>query len=366
MEYVVTVILYLLYIYIMTQMAGMAFTSKYKTNRNLGWMMILLFPSLLAAFRGRTGTDSYMYQQIYEGILQREWQTMEFGYACIMEVLNACHFSYRVLFFIMQFLTVLFIMLFINNEKENIDARMAVLIFASDLFFWTLNGMRQGLAIAIVLYAFSVFMDGKWKKSIALIILASVFHMSALIAFVVLGAKWLFENRYTRVIIAICVGVILWFIFHRDQLGYLAYKLSGSAYYASYITRDAQSEGSIINVIIKCFPILFICALNFKNYRGNAKKYKIYFAMMICGYVFTLLGVITATFVERAAYYFTYLNICLLAFASTQPLVVYKWKFSCQIVKYVVIAYVMVMFSYNTVYRNFNDLIPYYGLFSNG
>ena len=30
------------------------------------------------------------------------------------------------------------------------------------------------------------------------------------------------------------------------------------------------------------------------------------------------------------------------------------------------IADVMVMFSYNTVYRNFNDLIPYYGLFSDG
>jgi hypothetical protein len=156
---------------------------------------------------------------------------------------------------------------------------------------------------------------------------------------------------------------MLYLITHRAFLGEAVFKLTGSRLYANYITRDAESRGSMINIIIKALPIIIICILGLKGNTNVIVRYKIYFAMMICGYMFTLIAAVTATAVDRLGYYFTYLNIVLCSFACRQGISFGNIRISCHTTKYIVCLYMLIMFLLNVVFRNYGEVIPYQGIF---
>ena len=66
MEVIITITIYLGLAFVFSKLLPVAFYSKYNTDKSLAWIMLLLIPSLLAAFRKGTGTDSLMYMKAYE------------------------------------------------------------------------------------------------------------------------------------------------------------------------------------------------------------------------------------------------------------------------------------------------------------
>lgn len=362
MEKIFSVIIYLGIAIFTSLLIKKAFFSKSKINQYFSCAIVLFLPSLLAAFRGNTGVDSSMYRISYGNIDSvSRWQNFEKGYVWLVKLLNGLGLPYQMLFFVMEFLTILFFLLFLNNEKKNVDIKIAMFVFMCDLYMSSFNIMRQALAITIVLYAFSEFMNDKYAKSIVVILFACLFHGTALLGLAVIGGKLLFQNRFSKPIMLICFAVILYFVFHRELLGKLVYSIIHNRYYASYITRNAASDGSYFGYILKCTPVLVVTLLSFKSYDKNT-KYKVYSGLMIGGYIISLLGVMTATQVQRVGYYYIYLNSIILAYFANYDLVLKNIRIKKNICQFFVVIYVLMMFFYNYAYRNFGEFIPYQGL----
>ena len=363
MEVFITIVLYIGIAITVSQFAWYAICSKYSFNEKVGWIYITIIPALVAAFRYKTGTDSNMYMNSYLdiGSIMR-YQDFEKGYLWLVEVLNNCGFSYQMMFFLMNFMTLVFLFLLFKREKDIIDIKIATFIFILDLYLNSFNMMRQALAITMVMYAFSLFTDRKYIYSCFVIGAAMLFHGSALLGMAIVLGKIVFDNRYSKVMYVAVIYIVLYLINNRDLFGSIVYYISGSGYYASYITRDAESDGSLLGYFIKILPILLICLICLEKISKN-KKMKVYFGMMFGGYILSALGVITATQVQRVGYYFSYLSIVVLAFCCKTDLVVGRIKIGKNVVKTLIILYYIVMFFYKFVYKGFCDLIPYQGFF---
>lgn len=364
MDTFISVMLYVALAWMMYRVSWHAFYSKYRRNRTLAWSAMLLIPSVAAALRGDTGTDSLMYRTFYEDMssIQR-WQTFEPGYTFLMKLLNHFHASYKILFFIMMFFTVLFVMLLLQNERSYINVQVSALVFMLSLYLAGFNIMRQALAMAMLLYAMSIFIDGKTWQSVGVILLAVLFHRSALVGLAIIAGKHIFLGKYWKEVLAVGCAVLIYLITHRELLGELVYILTRSAYYAAYVTRDSESASSLPVYVLKICFVVIMGFLYREYYVGEARRMKVYYAMIVCGYTFTALNLITMTYVGRLGEYFSYLYIVLMGFCAGHNLTIAGKTIKKQYISALIILYFLAIFLHQNVYKSYSELIPYQGWF---
>lgn len=356
-----TFALYMTFIIGISGLLKISFQQKKASVRNGLFITAVVLCALLAAFRGSAGTDSDMYRRAYEYGEQTltRWVDFESGYVFLMNILRRIHIPYQGLFFVMEFLTTLFAFLTIRREKDDINVFLAAFIYMIDMYFFSWNGMRQALAISLCIYAISLFLDGKNVKSVMIIVLAMQFHYSAMICLAVIGAKIVFDNRNSKLLMTIIFGVAIMLVLNRPLLGNIVRQLTGSGYYASYITRDAYTDSNIFKFFLKISPVLIIVVLNYKNYLKD-RKYLVYFGIMVCGYIISSLSSQTNTQVGRLGYYFSYLDMIVIGYCGKQKVLVgKKYYMMPKTVRILCYSYYIVMFLYGTFYRGFAHLVPY-------
>ncbi len=81
-------------------------------------------------------------------------------------------------------------------RKYSRDYALSVFLFiaSTDMYSWMFNGLRQFTAVAITIFGIRWFLEKKYVPSIALILVASLFHQSVLLMlpfiFIVQGKVW--------------------------------------------------------------------------------------------------------------------------------------------------------------------------------
>lgn len=337
--------------------------SKHKRTRRISLLFACLLPVLLATFRGETGTDSSMYRRAYEYGDVFRWVDFEIGFRTLMNVLHSMRMPYQMVFFIMAFGTTLPILLAINKKKDVINVYLAGIIWITDFYMFSMNAMRQALAISLCIYAFILYLDNKKIWALLLIALACTFHTSALMCFALIFCKILFDNRHSKALITVAIIAVVFLVMNRSLLGSLISMVTGKSYYGAYVTRDAYTDGSVISYFIKISPILIISTLNFRNYHKD-RDFIVYYALMIMGYIFSSLGYVTATQVGRIGEYFSNLSILVLAFDGKYKTPIGKKRYiKAKNIRMVLYAYLVVVFLYDYFYKGFSKLVPYQGLF---
>ena len=358
-----------------------------KTASYCTGMMIAVLIGVISAFRGSTGTDSDIYRRAYEygenAILH--WTEYEPGYQAWVSLLKEHSFSYRMLFGSMGFLTSLFIVLTIIREKDKINPFIASFIFFSDLFMMSMNIIRQAMAMSVCIFAMTLFFAGKsystypyplnllddknkppnemFKRqciAIILILIASQFHKSALICLAIVIGKTVFTQKNIPILLIsfFCIFSIL--LFNRDILYSIVYFLTRSHYYASYFNSTVSSGGSFGGYYIQNLPIIAISALYYGQYKKDPKQFQLFTFMMI-GVLFSSIGVITNSQVNRIGFYFKYLDIIVIAYCANQPLKnkIFRIKVNKSMITLLVLLYYMTAFIYKVYIAGFNELIPY-------
>ena len=363
-----TFMLYIFIAVVSSELIVISLKFKNKYNINFLLLVVAIILSLLAAFRGNTGTDSAMYKQAYyniNSVNSSRWSEFEPGFSILIKSLNYLHFSYHALFFLMSFIGTWLIIKLIIRYKNNIDVRFAVIWYVIDLYLISLNGMRQGMAVAVGIYAMAFFVEKKFLQSLILIIVASMFHTSALICLAVFGCKILFDNRHSKVLLIFVSSVIIFLMFNRDLFGDIVTMLTGSVYYGNYFRGGESSQGTLVGYFIKIFPILFLSVLNYHEY-NKENHMKILFSLMFCGYLLSMISSIKAGQGARVGWYFTYLNILVIPFCLKYNL---KMKFirnkvysiNLIYIKVIMYIYIIVMMIYNLFLKEFNQVVPYVG-----
>lgn len=125
------------------------------------------------------------------------------------------------------------------------------------------SGLRQELAIAIVLFSITYVEQKRWKEFMACCILAASFHVTALIWVVV---YWFGYKAYDR---ALFLKYILW------GIGISCATFIGIPFIASLYIRNDYSQAIISGRGIKLFllrcMILYICMILLKSYKKHSR-----------------------------------------------------------------------------------------------
>lgn len=330
--------------------------------RNICYALTLIIPSVISGIRYKVGTDYELYEQGFKSIADntsiRQYVDFEIGYIWINKIVYFLGGNFSILTFIMSLLTICFVYKALLNEKDYINVGLSMFIYMFMYYLTSFNLIRQSLAIAIGLYALTCLKEKRKKKFIFFVIIASMFHKSALIILGVLIIKYIFENKKARSIQLILFIILIIIVLNRELIGKIVYIIYRNSYYAGYFTRYAETDASIIGYWIKNLPIIVICFLSKKSIYAN-KKYTLYFNLMICGYIFGMLGCFTDTQVQRIAYYFTYLSIFVLSFSYKNMDNIYKKR----VLRMLIVIIVLFTWWYNYFYKNFGDVVPFITIF---
>lgn len=332
---------------------------KHKKGKKLLIFAIVL-PSIVAAFRGNTGSDSEMYRIAYEQGINavHRWVNFEMGYRILVQILHSLYMPYQVLFFVTSFITVSFTLLTILQLKKCIDVRLATYIYITGLYLFSFNAMRQCIAISLCLYGIVLYLKRHLIKGIMMILLASLFHVSALICLTVIVLKCLLNRKNYKIILFCLVIFSFYMIKNRAFLGDIILFMTGKSYYSGYITREAEVDASIMNYYIKASPVLIIGFFNIRNYKDEQLMYSIY-ALTVIGYIIGSLATVTATQIGRLGDYFAYLEIFLMGFCATQKIRVDHYIVTNKFTKHILYTYFSLLMFYSTFIRNFSELVPY-------
>ena len=181
------------------------FATKLSSQKNKVAIQILsllaiLLPALLAGLRASDiGTDVEYYiinnfevarhVSSFKNYLPLIY-AKEPLYLAIVYIIAKVFGNIQVLLFTFSFLTILFVYLSVWKWKKNLSVPLFLLIYYFLYYNDSLNIIRQHLAMAIILYGITNLLEGKYRKYLIYIFIASLIHTAALVGIIFIICHW--------------------------------------------------------------------------------------------------------------------------------------------------------------------------------
>lgn len=240
-----------------------------KTNiKKVVWLIVLLI-SLVAGLRAvSVGIDTRTYDHVFRlienGTIKRVYG-MEKSYIYICSALLKIWANNHFLFFIFAWISNALIIFRLWKDREFIAFRWSIFTYCIGFFPFSLNGMRQFVAIAIIFYATSFIKEGKYVKFILSIMIASLFHTTAIIGlaylpFELIFMKYFDEKRKRNIFLLILVGGVFG----------VSRVLQLTSIYSKYFDRPSSSIG--LMMVVKLLLLLLSIAA-FELPKEEDKRY---------------------------------------------------------------------------------------------
>lgn len=190
----------------------------------------------------------------------------------------------------------------------------AFLFMASTSFTWMMNGLRQFLAVCVILFFFDYIVDRKFFKFLLVLLVAFSIHESAIVwlpvYFIVAFKPWSFK-------IWACVAVTLAIVFVLDQ--YTTFfddsALEDMEYMSTMLNYDNGQDDGVnpIRVLIAAVPavLAFVCHKRIKEINNPVINICINLSVVSVG-IYAVGVVASGIMVGRIPIYFLLLNYVLL------------------------------------------------------
>ena len=153
--------------------------------------VLLVVPYILAAtLRSDNFGDTYAYRSVFREApskiaalpLYLEGIKKDKGFSVLIVIIKALIGNSPILFFMFIATVQMLCMAFIYRKySENYWMSIFVFVAGTDYMSWCHNGIRQFLAIAIIMAGFPLLLKRKYIPLIAIILLGATFHASALL-----------------------------------------------------------------------------------------------------------------------------------------------------------------------------------------
>lgn len=179
------------------------------------------------------------------------------GFSVLIVVLKGIIGNSDILFFtIIAAIQLLCIVYICRKYSCNYWLSIFLFIASTDYMGWIHNGMRQFLAITIIFAATDLLLKKKYVPLIAVILVASTFHASALfmlpVIFIVQGKAW---NKKSIICILACVAVL----FFVDRFTDILDSVLSATQYSGMVSdwEEWQDDGTNpIRVLVYSIPML--------------------------------------------------------------------------------------------------------------
>lgn len=181
-----------------------------KSIYNLLFIGLMLLFWFLTAFRGDSiGNDTVNYLSYYRQIARSGIDTklqIELGYQYFCLFLSKITPNPYFLLIICATICYSICGIYIYKHSNNILFSLIFLFCVAFSFF--ASGIRQAIAMVIVLIAYSKIKDGKKVLPVLLILFASLFHTSALIALLWLAHKYIPQKPVIVIAFALFISIL--------------------------------------------------------------------------------------------------------------------------------------------------------------
>lgn len=184
------------------------------------------------------------------------------GFSVLMVILKSILGNNHTLFFgIIAGFCMLVLVTIYRKYSPSFFMSMFLFLASSDYIQWTHNGMRQFIAVCIIFAGTDWLLQKKYMHYIALVLLASVFHASALImipmCFIVQGKPW--NTKTVLFILAVIAAVS-----SVDALTNVITEIMENTQYAGEVNQFLNNDGAnVLRVLVFAIPPLM--SLVFRN-----------------------------------------------------------------------------------------------------
>ncbi|MGF9965405.1 EpsG family protein [Bacillus rhizoplanae] len=223
-----------------------------KPNRIL-ILMATLSLVLVSGLRNNLG-DTYFYMHGYT-VTDFNWEyiqkNQDMGFNIFQMILKKYTDDPQVMIFITALITNVLIVFILYKYSRLIDLSLYVYI-TSGMYLVSMNGLRQFLAAAIAFTATKYIFDGNWKKYILIVLLASIFHQSALVLipiyFLIRRKAW---SAPTFILLFLAVLIVIGF----NQFSEVLFAAIENTQYGHY--KDFHEGGAnILRVAVDAAPLI--------------------------------------------------------------------------------------------------------------
>lgn len=279
------------------------FLEKKSINRKAFWLpfiVLVLFSSMRSYV---VGLDTGGYTADFRDQLDVSYfnfrSDVEYGFQFLHYIILKFTKNYFWLFFISSIIVLYpYLNFFKKNSK---DYFLSVFIFITFGFYsFYFNGLRQGIAMAIVVLATPFLIDKKFFKFSLIVLFASLFHKSALVMILF----YFIVNLRLRIEYKLIVLFVASLGLSKLLLKYLS---SFNDRYGSY-TEVSDEAGGYLTLLFY-FIIAFYLYIHIYKYRICEEKINTLAQLYFCGLVFLLpiamLGA-SASGPQRLLFYFVW------------------------------------------------------------
>ncbi len=335
-------------------------------RKNIFYVLSFMTFFLVSAFRYGVGTDYlrryvYDYGRILEGI---HVSNLEVGFQLLMKGTMLLSDKPFLMFFITSLMINGFV--FYTLVKESKDKILSICIyFFLGFFFDSLNIMRQYLAISFVFIGYYYLLKNKRLLFVISVLLASLFHSTALI----------------MIILVLCSDKVLcsykWFIpciiavlcLNTNLMNILEFFLQNTRFNVYFSGKLFKGETSYLFILENlAFYLLMIYIRNKGYIKHNDKKAILFLNTQALALLCMCLGTCHMLFI-RIAFYFSIFQMLsipyyLAHYKKTYMISLRNKSYHINIVKALVICCMMVAFFRTNIQSNVNEVVPYRTIFT--
>lgn len=291
--------------YIFILIEGFLFRNSFKKKSKVVLTVIGMQLILLLGLRGASvGIDTRTYIDLFWAI-KNGWTVdyLEIGNQIIYNVISEFFNSPVALLMSYALITIIPVLKVIKKDSHNIF--FSVILYAGFMYYyWAFNAMRQAAAMSIAFWAISCLEENKTLKYFLLVMLAALFHKSALLVllFGIVKKTGIRANKNWAIWVITLSGVGALFGNKIISLGVMLFRP-----YEGYIDSAFAENGNALHPIL--FLLIFLVVLLMGN--GLTENEQLLLTMLSVGVVLYFVS-IKIGIVNRITYYFTMPLIILL------------------------------------------------------
>ena len=229
------------------------------------WAVVAFLPLIIwSGIRGDVG-DTYAYEYLYKAFPSTWSELMTYiptvtkdkGFSLLGGIIKLIFGESTVIYFLILALIQGLALIYVYRKySTNYCISMFLFIASTDYLSWMYNGIRQFTAVSIIFAATPLMLKKKWFALVAVILLASTIHGSALlmlpIVFIVQGREW---NKKTIMLTLACVVAFTF----ADQFTNVLETLLSDTQYTNVVSdwQGMNDDGTnIIRVVVYSIPAL--------------------------------------------------------------------------------------------------------------
>ncbi|PCS01426.1 EpsG family protein [Lactococcus fujiensis] len=237
----------------------------------------------------------------------------EFGYLTLNYLISRITSNMNVFLFIFGLLTYGITYIALVNFRKYSNVTLSLFTYLMLFYELTFNLLRQGFACTLVFFAISLYLKGKKKLCLMLLILSVTFHATAILGFVVLFiVVWLQKEPHhlkTKLIIIFLFLFVMITVFSPMIIEFLINNnLIADKYTVYTMNQSGNTLGGIS--ITNLYRLIFIVPFILMWHKIENNKVLIFlFMTAMIDFLFLFIGGTAGQVMVRLAYFFSWFNI---------------------------------------------------------